>query len=234
MNLQENIRRILKEETKSGKYLSIIKNIIEPYEGENAVCDIDVNYDQEDDMYTVMVNIGLKQLDKTFHPVRSLQREWHVEDIRNKVKNEILGLLPIENIYVGSTAVENCNETINESKILDKIKSFLGKKPLTKDDKLIDIIVKFIEENYSIDFESDEEGDITFYLTNDTGNWIFPPIMKYFPTKKLLNYNWKFAEDIHTWIGDDRLLQPDSEMMGKIFEKLFNKKVNKVFGFSRL
>ena len=71
-------------------------------------------------------------------------------------------------------------------------------------------------------------------MTNDTGNWIFPPIMKYFPTKKLLNYNWKFAEDIHTWIGDDRLLQPDSKMIGKIFEKLYNKNVNYVFGYSRL
>ena len=123
---------------------------------------------------------------------------------------------------------------INESKISDKIKSLLGNKTLTKDVKLINVIVEFINENYSIDFESDKEGDITFYLTNDTGNWIFPPIMKYFPTKKLLNYNWKFAEDIHTWIGDDRLLQPDSKMIGKIFEKLYNKNVNYVFGYSRL
>ena len=107
--------RLNESEDNEGLYLSMIKDIVDPYKTENGVCDIDVNYDQEDDMYTVMVNFGLKQLDKTFHPVRSLQREWHVEDIRNKVKNEILGLLPIENIYVGSTAVENCNETINES-----------------------------------------------------------------------------------------------------------------------
>ena len=108
-------KKINESEDNEGLYLSMIKDIVDPYKTENGVCDIDVNYDQEDDMYTVMVNFGLKQLDKTFHPVRSLQREWHVEDIRNKVKNEILGLLPIENIYVGSTAVENCNETINES-----------------------------------------------------------------------------------------------------------------------
>jgi hypothetical protein len=35
-------------------------------------------------------------------------------------------------------------------------------------------------------------------------------------------------------IGDDRLLQPDSEMMGKIFEKLYKKKVDKVNGYSRI
>ena len=107
--------RIYESEDNEGLYLSMIKDIVDPYKTENGVCDINVNYDQEDDMYTVMVNFGLKQLNKNFHPVRSLQRNWHVEDIRNKVKNEILGLLPIENIYVGSTAVENCNETINES-----------------------------------------------------------------------------------------------------------------------
>jgi hypothetical protein len=107
--------RIYESEDNEGLYLSMIKDIVDPYKTENGVCYIDVNYDQEDDMYTVMVNFGIKRLNKNFHPVRSLQRNWHVEDIRNKVKNEILGLLPIENIYVGSTAVENCNETINES-----------------------------------------------------------------------------------------------------------------------
>ena len=123
---------------------------------------------------------------------------------------------------------------MNESKILDKIKSFLGKKSLTKDDKLINLIVKFIEENYSIDFGSDEEGEVTFYLTDDMGNFIVPPIMKYYPKHKALHYNWKFAKDIYSWFGDDRLSQPDSKMMGKIFEKLYNKNVNYVFGYSRL
>ena len=58
--------------------------------------------------------------------------------------------------------------------------------------------------------------------------------MRYFPKYKRLEYNWDFAKDIHSVIGDNRLLHLDSEMMGKIFEKLFNKKVNKVFGYSRL
>jgi hypothetical protein len=123
-------------------------------------------------------------------------------------------------------------EEINEG-FKDMIKSMFGKKPLTKDDKLINAIAEFINENYSIDFES-VDYETTFYLTNDTGNWIFPPIMEYYPKYKKLHYSWKFAEDIHNWIGDDRLLQPDSEMMGKIFEKLFNKEVIEVYGYSRL
>ena len=53
------------------------------------VCGIDVNYDQEDDMYTVMINIGTKNLNKIFHPLRELQRNWYVDDIRKEVKNEI-------------------------------------------------------------------------------------------------------------------------------------------------
>ena len=125
-------------------------------------------------------------------------------------------------------------ETLNEGGMMDSLKKFFGKKEKTSEDRLVNIIVELIKQHYSIDFGLDFEEGITFYLTNDRGNWIYPPIMKYFPTKKLLNYNWKFAEDIHTWIGDDRLLQPDSKMMGKIFEKLYNKNVNYVFGYSRL
>jgi hypothetical protein len=117
--------------------------------------------------------------------------------------------------------------------IKDILKNMFGKKPLTKDDRLVNVIVKFIKENHSIDFSSNEYGEITFYLTDDTGVWE-TPIMKYFSRYKRLEYTWDFAEDIYDWIGDDRLIHLDSEMMGKIFEKMFNKKVDKVNGYSRL
>ena len=44
----------------------------EPFEEKDVVCGIDVNYDQEDDMYTVMINIGTKNLNKIFqcYPLR--------------------------------------------------------------------------------------------------------------------------------------------------------------------
>ena len=230
MGNKSNMNETIKKE---GSLLSIIKDIVEPFKEKGAVCDIDVNYDQEDDMYTVMINFGIKNLDKIFHSVRELQRNWYVDDIRKEVKNEIIGLMSIKNIYVGSTAIDSCDETINESKILDKIKSFLGKKPLSKDDKIINAIVGFIKDNYNIkEFMDtrDNQGDYIYTLI-DEHQWVF----NYFTSAKRLHYSWKFAEDIHNWIGiDERLLQPDSEMMGKIFEKLFNKKVNKVFGFSRL
>ena len=230
MGNKSNMNETIKKE---GSLLSIIKDIVEPFKEKGAVCDIDVNYDQEDDMYTVMINFGIKNLDKIFHSVRELQRNWYVDDIRKEVKNEIIGLMSIKNIYVGSTAIDSCDETINESKILDKIKSFLGKKPLSKDDKIINAIVGFIKDNYNIkEFMDtrDNQGDYIYTLI-DEHQWVF----NYFTSAKRLHYSWKFAEDIHNWIGiDERLLQPDSEMMGKIFEKLFNKKVNTVFGYSRL
>ena len=120
-------------------------------------------------------------------------------------------------IYINTKQSDEDGNVMNESKIVDKIKSFLGNKPLTKEDKLINAIV------------ADRRADFKVIRS-----WIFPPIMEYYPKYKKLHYSWKFAEDIHTWIGDNRLLQPDSKMMGKIFEKLFDKKVVEVYGYSRL
>lgn len=126
---------------------------------------------------------------------------------------------------------------VTESKILDKIKGFFGKKPLTKeemkDEKIINLIVKFINENYTMKSGS-KSHHISIYLVDDTGDTIFPKIMEYFTDSKILNYSWGFAKDIHNMIGDNRLLHIDSEMMGKVFEKLFKKKVNIVRGYSEL
>ncbi len=115
----------------------------------------------------------------------------------------------------------------------DMFKNMFGKKEVTKDERYANVIADFIRKNHPIDFSSNDFGEVTFYLTDDTGVWN-TPIMKYFPKYKRLEYKWSFAEEIHTWIGDDRLLQPDSETMGKIFEKMFKKKVSYVYGYSRL
>ncbi len=124
-------------------------------------------------------------------------------------------------------------ETLEESGVMDSLKKFFGKQEKTPEDRLVNIIVKFIEEYYSIDFDSNDKDEITYYKTDDTGVWN-TPIMKYYPKYKRLEYNWDFAKDIYNVIGDDRLIQPDSELMGKIFEKLYKKKVDKVNGYSRI
>ena len=233
--MRELIRNILNEETKSGKYIGMIEDLTEDFKNEDCVCDIQVEHKPEEfrDLYLINVVIGIREINSKFkgsnHQLRS-----YLQQLRRKITDGIFDFLPIP-FFVNFIETPNCKDykNLKESKILDKIKSFLGNKPLTKDDKLINAIAEFINENYSIDFES-VDYEMTFYLTNDTGNWIFPPIMEYYPKYKKLHYSWKFAEDIHTWIGDNRLLQPDSEMMGKIFEKLFDKKVVEVYGYSRL
>ena len=103
-----------------------------------------------------------------------------------------------------------------------------------KDEKLLNVLVKFINDSYTMEGTRDEWGTVTIYLTDERENTIHLPMMRYYPDSKRLEYNWDFARDIHDMIGDDRLLYLDSEMMGKIFEKLFNKKVDKVNGYSRL
>jgi len=125
-------------------------------------------------------------------------------------------------------------ETLEESGVMDSLKKFFGKKEKTPEDRLVNIIVKFIEEHYSIEFDSNDKDEITYYKTDYTGVWWNTPIMKYYPKYKRLEYSRFFAKDIYNVIGDDRLLHRDSEMMGKIFEKLYKKKVDKVNGYSRL
>ena len=141
-------------------------------------------------------------------------------------------------IYINTKQSDEDGNVMNESKILDKIKSFFGKKPLTKeemrDERLINVVVRFINETYTMEGTRDEWGTVTIYLTDERGNTIYLPMMRYYPDSKRLEYNWDFARDIHDMIGDDRLLHLDSEMMGKIFEKLFDKKVVEVYGYSRL
>ena len=128
---------------------------------------------------------------------------------------------------------ENISRIQEVMGIKDMFKNMFGKKPLTNDDRLVNVLVEFIKENYSIDFASNDYGEITYYETDYTGVWN-TPIMKYYPQYKRLEYSRYFAEDIYSVIGDNRLLDRDSEMMGKIFEKLYKKKVDKVNGYSRL
>ena len=128
---------------------------------------------------------------------------------------------------------ENISRIHEVMGLKDMFKNMFGKKPLTNDDRLVNVLVEFIKENYSIDFASNDYGEITYYETDYTGAWN-TPIMKYFPKYKRLEYSRLFAEDIYNVIGDNRLLHRDSEMMGKIFEKLYKKKVDKVNGYRRI
>ena len=107
------------------------------------------------------------------------------------------------------------------------LKKIFGKKEVTKEDKVVNLIVKLIKDNYKItEYYNPKESDARTY--HMVGLW--PPTVFYYKDKKL-TYNRKLAQDIHDFISDGRLLQPDSELMGEVFEKLYERKVRSTEGY---
>ena len=108
-------------------------------------------------------------------------------------------------------------------------KKIFGKKEVTKEDKVVKLIVEFIKNDYNItEYYKSEESEARTYHTND----MWPPAVFYYKNKEL-SYNRKLAQDIHNFIPDDRLLQPDSKLMEEVFEKLYNHKVRVAYGYSQ-
>lgn len=108
-------------------------------------------------------------------------------------------------------------------------KKIFGKKEVTKEDKMVKLIAKFIIDNYNIrEYYNSEESEARTYSTND----IWPPAVFYYKNKEL-TYNRKLFWEIHNFIPDDRLLQPDSKLIGEVFEKLYNHKVCVAYGYSQ-
>jgi hypothetical protein len=88
------------------KYLSLIKELVEPFKDEEGVCDIDISYDDEDDMYNVYLVIGTEEMNEKFFYVPSMQN--YISKLRMNVKNTIKQYIPIDNLYVGSYGIPNC------------------------------------------------------------------------------------------------------------------------------
>jgi len=115
--MKEHIRRILREsvdksEEKQPKYLNIIKELIEPFKKEDCVCDIRVTF--EHDMYMIYLVFGQEELNDLFFSF--VGRADYGRNLRNDVKNDIKGYLPIDNLYVGSISKPNCEwKPMNES-----------------------------------------------------------------------------------------------------------------------
>lgn len=108
------------------------------------------------------------------------------------------------------------------------IKRLFGKKKLTEEDRMVNVIAKFIKDNYDISEDISNKDVYTEYFIRDMWSGV---IFYYSKTFKTLYYRWDFAQDIHNVIPDNRLLQPDSELMGKVFEKLYKNKVRNVSGY---
>ena len=112
-------RDINESTEKKPKYLNIIKDLVEPFEDEDCVCDIRVLYNEEDDMYLIDLNMGTEELNEKFFAVVGMTH--YVKTLRVKIKETIKDYLPIDNFYVGSYASPNCKwKTLNESSIKEK------------------------------------------------------------------------------------------------------------------
>lgn len=121
MNLQEHIRKILKEElneSKNSNRLKILNDLVEPFSKDVGVCHIDTWYDDIDDMYLVYLVFGTKELNDWFTS-RNLSTDAKFTYIKKKqkeVRDTIKSFFPIENIHVGSYGKPHCGvESLNES-----------------------------------------------------------------------------------------------------------------------
>jgi hypothetical protein len=107
-------------------------------------------------------------------------------------------------------------------------KSLFGKKEVTKEDKVVNLIIKFIKDNYNFTEYISNGGVYCEWKADE-----FPGLAFYYEvTHQRLTYRRELAQDIHNFISDNRLLQPDSKLMGEVFEKLYKKKVRDSLGFS--
>jgi len=107
-------------------------------------------------------------------------------------------------------------------------KKIFGKKEVTKEDKVVNLIIKFIKYNFNITEYISEHGGYCDYKADEFSGLAF----YYEVTHQRLTYRRELAQDIHNFIPDNRLLQPDSELMGEVFEKLYKKKVRDSLGFN--
>lgn len=107
-------------------------------------------------------------------------------------------------------------------------RSIFGKKEVTKEDKVVNVIIKFIKDNYNITEYISDQGAYCDYRADE-----FPGLAFYYEmTGQRITYRRELAQEIHYHIPDNRLLQPDSKLMGEVFEKLYKKKVRNSLGFS--
>jgi hypothetical protein len=112
-------RDINESEHKQPKYLNMIKDLVEPFKDEVGVCDINVSYDDDDDMYSVYIVMSTEEMNDKFSYVPMIQS--HISKLRINVRTTIKDYLPIDNLYVGSYGKPNCNwNPLNESSIKEK------------------------------------------------------------------------------------------------------------------
>jgi len=115
MNLQESIRRILREETEPGKYTKAVKVIVNDFKNEDFVCDIDVYYYA--DKYEVAVKIDRKEFEKKYEnrdiSYANILMTGYLDRLKRTIRQEIKNFLPVD-VFVWFKQI-NCDKGLNES-----------------------------------------------------------------------------------------------------------------------
>jgi len=134
----------INESKEEKNYISIIEKIVEPFKEDDGVCDIDMWYDEEDDMYSVYLVFGTEELNDKF---TSDGKYIYIRKKIIAVKETIKSYLPIDNLFVGSYGKPNCGwKTLNESK--DKLNEIWHEVPSSEYNSLQDIINLVMKEKY--------------------------------------------------------------------------------------
>jgi len=92
-----NKQETINESNKKTLYLELINNVVEDYINNDVICDIEVSYDKEDDMYTIMILFDTEEM------LKIRDRGRYARQIRNEIGEEIVKYVPdFMNFYVGS------------------------------------------------------------------------------------------------------------------------------------
>lgn len=97
--------RNLNEDNSKKDYTKIIKTLIQPYYDKDCVCDIRVDYDEEDDMYGIYIVFSTEELNDMFVGV---YKHRYVNIMRKDIYHDIETYFPINNVYVGSYETQTC------------------------------------------------------------------------------------------------------------------------------
>ena len=122
-NLQESIRRILKEETgsvknlnesKTSQHLKLMNNLLDPFKEKDCLCDIKISFDVEENYYDIYLVFSQKELHEKFFNLYGIRS--YIQKMMNEVKMELESFLPIRNIFIGNYTKPNCEwSPLNES-----------------------------------------------------------------------------------------------------------------------
>jgi len=123
MNLQESIRRILKEETdsvknlnesKTSQHLKLMNILLDPLKKKDCLCDIKISFDVEENYYDIYLVFSQKELHEMFFNLYGIRT--YIQKMMNDVKTELESFLPIRNVFIGNYTKPNCEwSPLNES-----------------------------------------------------------------------------------------------------------------------